>query len=253
MSIYSRKNPPTGFYVYAYIRSKDSETAKAGTPYYIGKGKDKRAWDEHIVPVPKESHRIVIIEQNLTEVGALAIERRMIRWYGRKDLKTGILHNRTDGGDGASGYIKTEEHIRKIADSNRGKTRSIEACENISKGLIGKKHSLAHRLNNSKAQTGKKQTIETKFKRQETRKKRGIRSLPETMAKMNLASRSENARIKRSATLSGHAVHEETKNKISNTLKNKPKIRCEYCGKEFDTRNYNRWHGLNCKSSRNSE
>lgn len=25
------------YYVYAYIRSKDSETARAGTPYYIGK------------------------------------------------------------------------------------------------------------------------------------------------------------------------------------------------------------------------
>lgn len=25
------------YYVYAYVRSKDSKTAKAGTPYYIGK------------------------------------------------------------------------------------------------------------------------------------------------------------------------------------------------------------------------
>lgn len=106
MNIYSKKNPPEGFYVYAYIRSKDSQTAKTGTPYYIGKGKGRRAWDtDHTVKLPRLASNIIMLETNLTEVGALAIERRMIGWYGRIDNNTGILRNKTDGGEGASGRI----------------------------------------------------------------------------------------------------------------------------------------------------
>jgi hypothetical protein len=33
------------FYVYDYIRSKDSKTAKAGTPYFIGKGGAMHRWN----------------------------------------------------------------------------------------------------------------------------------------------------------------------------------------------------------------
>lgn len=71
------------FYIYAYLRSKDSITAEAGTPYYIGKGSVTRAYDRHTyVSVPDDKSLIIILETNLTEVGDFAIERRMIQWYG---------------------------------------------------------------------------------------------------------------------------------------------------------------------------
>lgn len=111
------------YYVYAYIRSSD------GTPYYIGKGKDDRAFSkDHNVKVPKDRSRVVFLETNLTELGALAIERRMIKWYGRKDLKTGILYNRTDGGEGNTGCSPLT--ARKISQSKKGSMP-------WNKGLIG--------------------------------------------------------------------------------------------------------------------
>jgi hypothetical protein len=129
----------TIYYVYAYLRASN------GTPYYIGKGKNSRVVGKHPgISVPKDRSKIIFIEKNLTNVGACAIERRLIRWYGRKDLGTGILLNRTHGGDGGKGGSPkgrtfSESMRKKLSEAGKGRKLSEETRQKISRSRTGKK------------------------------------------------------------------------------------------------------------------
>ena len=107
------------YYIYAYLRED-------GTPYYIGKGKGNRAYSkQHSVSVPKDKLKILFLETDLSEIGALALERRYIRWYGRKDNGTGILRNMTDGGEGCSGMIHDKKFRQNISLRVSGKNNPM--------------------------------------------------------------------------------------------------------------------------------
>ena len=162
MTIYSINNLPQRFYVYLYLREDT-------TPYYVGKGHGIRAWTKGRGEIgkPTTSDRIYILTDNLTESEAFALEIITIALYGRKDISTGILRNKTDGGEGAAGYRfspeqcvargpaiskakkgvpLTEEHRRSLSIAHTGKPSpkkgvkqslaEVEAKKLVLKGLV---------------------------------------------------------------------------------------------------------------------
>jgi hypothetical protein len=169
------------YYVYSYTRLD-------GTPYYIGKGQDRRAYQSHKRQngsnmLPTDISNIVILHQNLSESQAFELEKKLILEYGRKDLGTGCLRNLTEGGEGNRrvGWNHSEETKKKISQIKRGVPLGPNSVESPMKGLprseetkrkiseankgrvIGcnKKKSEAAKNRKERAWTGKKRPVVT--------------------------------------------------------------------------------------------
>lgn len=137
------------YYIYAYIAENTKEV------YYIGKGRGRRAYAKHRVPTPANKNLIIIMEKNLTNTGALALERRYIKWYGRIDTGTGILLNRTDGGDGISSEIAAT-WLHKAKESGKfytGIEKTRIKRDTASRVIAGYKAHETRMLNNKPYQT----------------------------------------------------------------------------------------------------
>ena len=143
------------FYVYLWLRYKNSRHGARLSPYYVGKGSGNRAFNprQRRVKLPKDQSFIAFAQEGLTEQEAFDLERYYIALYGRKDLGTGILGNFTDGGEGVSGLRISQEARDKISRAHTGKVVSQETRDKLSRANMGNQHFL-----------GKTHTQETKAK-----------------------------------------------------------------------------------------
>lgn len=145
------------YYVYAYLRSEDSERGQKYSPYYIGKGCGQRAFNKRrSIAAPVDNSLIVFLEEGLTEKEAFALEKYAVSLYGRIDKGTGILWNMTDGGEGCSGLVMPEETRAKIARSLTGRKRPPEVIEKMAKSRKGFLHTEETKRKMSKSRRGKK-------------------------------------------------------------------------------------------------
>ncbi|AXF41405.1 hypothetical protein SHAb15599_00039 [Acinetobacter phage SH-Ab 15599] len=131
------------FYVYK-LTVEDQEL-----PFYIGKGQGNRAYyhfkndcfnndsNRHkvntILKAKKEGKEILVefVKHNLTEQEALQFEMELISRYGRRDIGTGCLTNMTNGGDGVSGLVHSEETRKKLSNISKQQFSSPEAREQL--------------------------------------------------------------------------------------------------------------------------
>jgi hypothetical protein len=127
------------YYCYFYIRED-------GTPYYVGKGCGDRVHSKNHpgIILPPIERRVKILE-NLTEEKSIEMEKIYIKKYGRKDLDTGILYNRTDGGDNPPVMTKNNlNHINAIKKwwKNLSEEKKILRGKKISNSKKGKGNNL---------------------------------------------------------------------------------------------------------------
>ena len=141
------------FYVYAYLRED-------GTPYYIGKGLGRRAWQMHrrgqVDLRPASKAQIIVLATDLTEQESFDWERALIEIL----REVSKLENKTSGGQGCSnpsaetrakmgaankGIKRTEKCRAKIRAARAGQAVTEEHRQAISNALTGRKLSAAHR------------------------------------------------------------------------------------------------------------
>jgi hypothetical protein len=127
---------------YVYVHTKIGEDI----PFYIGKGKGNRAYSKKGRSawwnrVAKNGFKVELEFENLDEKTAFQMEEDLIKMWGRRNIDTGCLVNLTDGGEGLSGYIMSDETKKKLSEISKSHPKVLEGIRNARIANTGKPRS----------------------------------------------------------------------------------------------------------------
>jgi len=218
------------FYVYIHTR------LDTGAVFYVGKGKKRRAWNaspfhrsEHWQRIVAKAGGFSVLFQSqfLSEKEAFDLEIKTIHALKASGVR---LCNQTNGGEGASGWVPSEECKRKIGNAHRGKTISNDVRKKISESVraCGYIHSEETRKRMSKARLGKKNALGYKH----------------TQEWKQAASK----RLMGNKSRTGQTRSASERKMVSLAMRGKPQPLhvCPHCGK-IGGNAMLRWHFDNCK------
>lgn len=220
-------------------------------PFYVGKGKGRRAWDHlseysyktnsyknSVIRAAISSGVEILVEKiftNLSSEDALAFEVWAIAAYGRRKFEGGFLTNQTLGGEGRNG------------DKASAATRELLRVANI-----GRKHSESSRAKMRIAQAGKTNSPECRRKISESNlaNKRHLTEEHKAAISAFQTGRptSEETKLKMSESMTGLKRSEEGKQNMRDAHKTLPKTKCPHCDVWAIKRQLSRYHNDNCKS-----
>lgn len=123
-----------------------------GEPFYIGisSRKDRpyrtdgrnKIWKRIVA---KHGFTVEIVAEGISKEIALELEQLLIEEYGRRNLGTGPLSNMTNGGEGGTAILVTEEYRAKLSKAKKGIKPSPQCIEASIKAQLGKKMTLEER------------------------------------------------------------------------------------------------------------
>lgn len=194
------------FYTYFHTRNDTNAV------FYVGKGYGKRAHDLGRNPhwkniVAKHGHTVHIAAEWSTEQEAFEHEKFLILCFKDLGLK---LANMTNGGEGISGLVHTQEAKAKISAASKKQMESAEKREHLRACSTGRTLSLEARAKISARFAGKKKAP----------------LAPETKAKLSAINTgkklTEEHKAKIGRAHAGKEVPFEMRERISNSLKGRP-------------------------------
>jgi hypothetical protein len=208
------------FYTYIY-----RDPTRDNEPIYVGKGKgsrskvhlrrtDKHPFVQRLQYLAKQNVKPSIeVISAIDEKHSFFLEECLIDIIGRKDLGKGSLLNLTNGGDGASGTVVSDETKAKL-----------KATQHL-RGMNGRRHSLETKQLLSKIVTGiikGPRPEEVKAKIASAKQLHPHQYTPEQLTKMR---------------------------RPRGPLKNPPaKLQCAHCGIITRPAQLSRWHNDNCSA-----